>query len=927
MTEEKSKDFDIKNIKLNPNAKEFKPSKSLESKLYNQQNNPNINYAYPAYGYNNQMAPGPAPYPYQYPNNIQYPIQAFNNNGYYPHQVPFNPMLQRNSYPIQPMNYPHNNRNHKYNKNSGNQYYNQNKNKDFKEESKKNNESSALTKTLLNKDSRPFIPPSIKNKIKEEKKEELKLNLDAESYLPNNTQLIKQEKEVHPDKEEKNLNKEKDKEKDTDKDKEKTPLTKLLESKGNQSKIPDKTTKTYITRDSKKNSTSGIRKKQSKNELNKKIDQINAKEERIKREEQKEKKRKEEEQERIRKEQERLRKEEEENKKKLEEEKRKEKEEEEKNKVIEKKYFITFKNKKNEKNEYKYTFEYIMQFKNWKICKEDELLTKESKDHFDGFKEEVKEGGKKKKDNNGGKKDNYAKIKIIKENPEKKVSNEPPSMKQWARMDMTKEIKMAELYKENMQKENQVDIVQKDLRHLLNSMTKDNYKEKKDEILKLIQNSVENQDKFLEVLFQKAVLEKAYVNLYANLVKELDKVLEPKSKKEGDKEAEKKKKKEHSEMRSHLIDKCRTIFIMEKNSKINEYIKGEDPKERKIKLKKFMLGNVYFIAELIKIKILSRKVGLDCLKNLFERYEKGKNDDDLREITLEAIIIFTDRFASLIHQEEKNDKIKNIKEFSEKIDETFKKLEDIKNEKGLVGHIKYKIINLIEKRSNDFAMSKFEESELAKSKKELQKQAEIEGQISQDDINERIKKELNVYKNCLENEDENVDPWEQTSYLIKKRINYGKTFGDILEGYFVSVNDIFESEKNLDFVKKYIDELVEFYEGSFGNKDRKELNERMLKLALFAADVALDFVEFLEIYAYVLNTFIRYDLVKISDFAEWEKEDITIENINNILKYLSKIYEENDFKAQVIKLPFVEKNQNLFSWVYEEDEHEQEEDE
>ena len=119
----------------------------------------------------------------------------------------------KNSYPIQPMNYPHNNRNHKYNKNSGNQYYNQNKNKDFKEESKKNNESSALTKTLLNKDSRPFIPPSIKNKIKEEKKEELKLNLDAESYLPNNTQLRKQEKEVHPDKEEKNLNKEKDKEK------------------------------------------------------------------------------------------------------------------------------------------------------------------------------------------------------------------------------------------------------------------------------------------------------------------------------------------------------------------------------------------------------------------------------------------------------------------------------------------------------------------------------------------------------------------------------------------------------------------------------------------------------------------------------------------------------------------------------------------
>ena len=63
-------------------------------------------------------------------------------------------------------------------------------------------------------------------------------------------------------------------------------------------------------------------------------------------------------------------------------------------------------------------------------------------------------------------------------------------------------------------------------------------------------------------------------------------------------------------------------------------------------------------------------------------------------------------------------------------------------------------------------MSKFEESELAKSKKELQKQAEIEGQISQDDINERIKKELNVYKNCLENEESDSD---KTKKKEKKR--------------------------------------------------------------------------------------------------------------------------------------------------------------
>ena len=55
-----------------------------------------------------------------------------------------------------------------------------------------------------------------------------------------------------------------------------------------------------------------------------------------------------------------------------------------------------------------------MQFKKWKISTEDELLTKEVKDHFANFKEEIKEGGKSKKnrDDNNKKKDNYIKTKV-----------------------------------------------------------------------------------------------------------------------------------------------------------------------------------------------------------------------------------------------------------------------------------------------------------------------------------------------------------------------------------------------------------------------------------------------------------------------------------------------------------------------------------
>ena len=106
------------------------------------------------------------------------------------------------------------------------------------------------------------------------------------------------------------------------------------------------------------------------------------------------------------------------------------------------------------------------------------------------------------------------------------------------------------------------------------------------------------------------------------LVKELDKDLPQKSKKEKETETDNNKKdgkkivkKEHSEMRSRLIDKCKKIFQLDKNEQFDQYIKEKDPEERRIKLKKFMLGNVNFITELMKIKILSKKVGPDCIQN------------------------------------------------------------------------------------------------------------------------------------------------------------------------------------------------------------------------------------------------------------------------------------------------------------------------
>ena len=900
-------------IKLNLEAKPFR-SVRQEMQLYGKTtvNNPetqNINNNNNNYYYNQNFYPNPygnnmqnmnmnqgAPYPYQ----MQMPFPGYNPN--------FNNqrMYNNNFPPHPPQGYPQNNESYNYQKNMvhphNNNYYKGTFNKKYssKDSFPTSRTESSKSQTGLNINSKPFKPASKQEKAEKKEENPMSLNINATPYKPQNIELKEKENLAHSNKEEKA---ETLKPKKTD-----SRLRQLLDNPSPK-KTTDKTKSNY-NKESDKNINNNFKKKNSKKtEAEKRIELINKKSEKFKKEkEEEEKKRKEKEKEleEKKKEEERKRKEEEERKRKEEEERKKREEE----KIIEDTYFFTFKYKKPERIE-KFTFEYIMQFRKWKICTEDLLLTDEVKKHFKGFKEEIKEGLKKKKEreDNNKRKDNFTKAKP-KESSEKKLPD-VNSMEQWARIDLTKEIKAAEEFKQKLNEENKQDVLKKDLRNLLNLLTHDNYSKIKKDILDKIKDSTDDQEQFLDVLFQKAVLEKAFVKLYCKMIKELDKEL-PQKNKRKEKEGEKKKK-EYSEMRSHLIDKCRTIFQLEHNEQFDQYIKEDDPLERRNKLKKFILGNVYFITELMKIKILSKKVGPDCLKNLYERYQK-ETDQNLRELTLEAIIVFSENFGRIIF-EEKSLKAPEKEVFNKQLDDIFSKLEKIMEEPGLVGYIKYNIMNLLEKRKNNFALSKFDESLIAKTKEEVKKELENEGKITQEIINEKMEEELKDYKECLE---EKVDfSWKNTSSLMEKSKNYGGTFGDILEGYFAAASGIIEQEKNPEYIKQFIDELIEFYIGDFNKRDLRELKERIIKLFETILDIYLDVPNIFDIYAYVLNQFLKNDLIKFSDLAELKKGDVTDENLSTTLKDLSKYYEEDDFKEELAALPFVEANKEKFSWAFE----------
>ena len=821
----------------------------------------------------------------------------------------------------------------------------------------------------LNKNAAEYIPQNetlkkreeeIKKKKEKEKEEKEKEEKeDKESTEKENIKNEERKEQKESEKEEEKKNKTIDE--SSNDQKKKSNLFKLLESKDDGKKGKTKEKTKQIGNDKIDNNQT-YKKKKPKSIVDQKINEVNTKgkkykeeEERQKEEERKrkeeeeknrkeeEKKRKEEERkkreeeerkreeerERKRKEEEQKRKEEEELRKQMELEEQKRKEEDEKNKVIERKYFIVFKNRKSEKKEYKYTFEYIMQFKNWKISKEDELLSDSVKQHFKDFEDEEREGGKRKKNDGKINKNRSSPMKNSQQAKTGLTDNETPanSMEKWARKDMTKEIKAAEEYKQKLEETIKDDPIKRNLRGFLNMLTKDNYEQIKQDILGVIKDNVNYQIKFLDVLFQKAVLERAYVSLYARLCKELDKELPQKSAPKEPKEGEKKPPKANSIMRAKLLDKCKEIFQIKKNENFDQYIKEKDPQEREYKLKKFVLGNVYFITELIKIKILSKKIAPVCINNLFERYEKSKTDEKLKLINLQAVVIFTEQFGSLVHSQEKKIDSKEAEGFKESIDKIFQKLEQVKEEKGLPGYIKYSIINLIEKRKNNYQMTKYQKYLDAKSKKEVEKELEEQDKITQDDINEKMKKGLSDYKEFIEEEGNSEKyPWKETTYLYDKK---EKELGDILEGYIEACGDFIDRQSNVKYAKSYIKELIEYYSSKMNSKEKDNLKDKLIDLFKSIRELALDIPQIYDVYSYIIYIFLENDIMNVSDlkgiFIEKDSTEEDLNIISSIFQKVYNLYKIGKFKLELAEFDFIKKNKDLFEWVFNKDKNEEEE--
>ena len=627
-----------------------------------------------------------------------------------------------------------------------------------------------------------------------------------------------------------------------------------------------------------------------------------------------------------------------------------------------KKNYLNVRNSLNNKKIY--TFEEIISYKNKKICLNTNLLSSDVITHCNDISNKIehKDSFKPNYKNINMNSNNY----VYTSNTLNKNEKEP-SMGQWARKDMTKEIEEAEKYVKELNNNMSKDNYKYKIIEILNTLTVDNYKNilnKMVEMLFLTDNNnkiglnkpeylLHNQFIFVEIILDKATIEKGYVVLYAKLCAdlfiELIKLIKEYNNPDIQNQlinGENLKTILTSECRQRF-DECISVSTLSKN--LDEYEK----KEIFLVLKKKFLGNMNFIAELINVKLLSQTKGFEFLDILYKRYKEIKNNEKIKFLNLEGAVTLLTKFGRIVMERQNPKHIQNLDNYMKDNICPIVSNDDNDNidNKGLPNYLKFKIINLIEKKKNNWKDSLYEQSIIAKGKNNnisishdladsnIIDESLIDSQkimnntnkekedsiiiLLKNDIENYVsflnehdifnKKDLNEYNNKNENNDINNEyDWSITEELIIKARN---ELEEIIRCYIEVCIDYVTKEKNIFFCNEYIKNIVNYYSVDLTRDEVEKVNLSMNDLYLNIEDICIDNYFMLEVMGYLLLILLNNNLFYIEDLDKFLNEDKDkIIKITQVVKFAIVHSEEkyielyNNFE----KIKLYNDNKNIF---------------
>ena len=616
-----------------------------------------------------------------------------------------------------------------------------------------------------------------------------------------------------------------------------------------------------------------------------------------------------------------------------------------------------------------YTFEEIISYKNKKMCLNDNLLSSEvikhcheisnNIEHKDSFKANYK--------NIVMNSNNY----VYNGNNNLTNKEKESSMGQWARKDMTKEIEEAEKYMKELNSKMSKDNYKHKIIEVLNTLTVDNYKNILNKMIEMLflsdnprNNKVElnkteyllhNQCIFVEIILDKATIEKGYVVLYAKLCADLFIQLIKLIKEYNNVEIGNQLINGEN-LKTILTTECRQRFeectsISSLSEKSNDFEK----KEIFLTFKKKFLGNMDFIAELINVKILSQTKGFEFLDILYKRYKEIKNNDKIKFLNLEGAVTLLTKFGRIIMERKNPKHVQNLDNYINDNLYPIISNDDGKNSdnKGLPNYLKFKIINLIEKKKNNWKDSLYEQSIVAKGKNNnisishdltdsninideslldnqknmnnINKEKEEDNIIIllKNDIENYVsfltehnitnKQELNDYNNQNENNDINNEyDWSISEELIIKTKN---ELEEIIRCYIEVCIDYVTKEKNIFFCNEYIKNIVNYYSLDLTKDEIEKVHKSMNDLYLNIEDICIDNYFMLEVMGYLLLILLNNNLFYIEDLNKFINEDKDrIAKISQVIKF-TIAHSEDKYKAlydNFRKIELYTDNKNIF---------------
>ena len=422
-------------------------------------------------------------------------------------------------------------------------------------------------------------------------------------------------------------------------------------------------------------------------------------------------------------------------------------------------------------------------------------------------------------------------------------------------------------------------VIRHDMIYLLNLLVEENYQdilkqitemilfEKNDSIInenKILNKNdkiIENEHIFKEIIFKKAAIEVKYMNLYAKLCNDLNINILSELK-------EQKNEKNNKERNLKLIinDECISILNNFKTLEINNKINDKESEEY-LFFKNKIIGYVNFLYELINIELLKQQFGFYVLEQFYKIYNDNSMNlyNEIKNIFLEGIIILINKLGKLVLEKNNKKLIENINNYIQNYLYII-----INNKINIPNCLKYKIINLLIKRDNQWKEHLFEILKEGEKEKEKNKNIKIEikenNSINDNDISDSNITNSNINKNN-DNEKNKVDidgkkeiiEEDLNNYIsyyteennkgeinIKKDIDKSynwkiidelintQNFGlESIINWFISIcTTLIYEEKKLLIANDYIKNIIEYYSNSLSQKAKESIHNEMIKTFL-----------------------------------------------------------------------------------------------